>query len=476
MNVSIEEIERCVRRAERRAGFHALLQGGAYGLCVGLVMSAVASLFLRLCVGVAAPTQLLAGIALLFVLATGLDRYRRREGPSALARTLDRRLNLDDRLASALEFGQRETLSPPLEAQIRDAARVARRADIGAALPMRVPRGTYFLLLGALLLGLTLFLPYDVPAPGGKRTGRPVTSSDREMAKSLRAQAEALRSAAREHRLPWLTQMADRLEKLARDIERGQADRRDALERLARLIQKLDAAKRKTPSGHLSDTLRRLAKALGQPRPANRQSLAEQLRRTARSIAREAKPSAGIERLSQKLRRAARASRGESPTDKALRKLAKSLREDNMEKAAENMRRLADQVSGEDEQRVLSRLKQQMERIKLAGIGSKRQGRGGRKRRSGGIKPGFSRDGNLFGKKTNVPNAGRTERVTGKSDAGASKGRTVAAAADDTRPSVGPQPASQSVEEAAQEFLEREDIPLSQRYRVQRYFDLIRQE
>jgi len=340
-----------------------------------------------------------------------------------------------------------------------------------------MPNGTATALLGAIMLALTFLVPRESAVSQSARARGPVGASEKALADSLREQAQALRRAAKEHGLPRLRDIADRLERLAFRLEKGTAGRREALERLAQLIQKIDAQRRHPASGQLRDSLKRLARALGQPKTRDRQSLASRLRERARALQRNAGRSDELEQLRDRLRRAAQGSRGETGADRTLRQLAKSLARKDAERAAENMRRLADQVSGEDEKRVLSRMKQQMQLLKLAGTGprGRRVQRG--KRRAGGLKPGFSPDGDLFGKKkTGLADPERTERAVGKPDAGASKGRTVTAASDDTRPSVGPQPGRQTLEEVAQEFLEREEIPLGQRYRVQRYFDLIRPE
>lgn len=158
-NGSLEEL---LKRARRRH-----LLNLALSQAVAALSAAVGGLVLLLVLG----AQILswAWIAALFAGATaaGLARILARlPRPYLLLQAIDRRLQLHDTLSTAFYFRSREVTTgasqPMLEAQLRQAERLAREVDPRRAVPIRAPRALYALAALAVAASGLFALRYGV--------------------------------------------------------------------------------------------------------------------------------------------------------------------------------------------------------------------------------------------------------------------------------------------------------------------------
>ena len=99
-------------------------------------------------------------------IAVGLSLLRKID-PFVVAHLVDQRLNLKERLGTALEAMGRRDTDDFVILQIRDAARATQGIPLTAAVSYTVPRFLKWLPIPMLLIGLSFFIPrmYEVPPP-----------------------------------------------------------------------------------------------------------------------------------------------------------------------------------------------------------------------------------------------------------------------------------------------------------------------
>ncbi len=100
------------------------------------------------------------------VIAVGLNLLRKTD-PFVVAHLVDQRLNLKERLGTALEAIRRRATDDFAILQIHDAARVAQGLVPDAAVSYTTPPALKWLPIPMLLIGLSFFIPrmYEVPPP-----------------------------------------------------------------------------------------------------------------------------------------------------------------------------------------------------------------------------------------------------------------------------------------------------------------------
>jgi hypothetical protein len=99
--------------------------------------------------------------------------------PADAARLVDRGHDLRDRVATALEWGDRADRSPLVEAQVADAVARVRRAGPRRVVPRRLPREARFVPV-SLALGVALAVAPPVPLPQGSLPNFSVSREDDE--------------------------------------------------------------------------------------------------------------------------------------------------------------------------------------------------------------------------------------------------------------------------------------------------------
>ncbi|MCI0547979.1 MAG: DUF4175 domain-containing protein [Candidatus Rokubacteria bacterium] len=173
----VTHVARQVRR--RRAEFY-----GLRGLFVGAVAAAIPLLFRE---ALGNLSVVIAGALLVAGAGTGalvgaLLRVPRHEA----ARLADRGYALQDRVATAIEWGGRPDHSPLVETLVADAAAQVERLPRRAVIPRRVPREARWVPL-PLALGLVLALTPPIPLPMAGLPNFSASTGDDEEKKEERA-------------------------------------------------------------------------------------------------------------------------------------------------------------------------------------------------------------------------------------------------------------------------------------------------
>ena len=174
----------------------------------------------------------------------------------------DIHLKLKERLTSAIEFSGQEASNPLIPALIKDAERHASRIRPGRDFPVKMPRELiYAFVLILITAGLYFVPPWQY-----------TFASDEEREEYIAVQAEArnIRELAREitinpppERTEFAEEISRELQELARDMEFGALTRREALERLSEIEERIDQELDESGYNDLREQLARIAQALG---------------------------------------------------------------------------------------------------------------------------------------------------------------------------------------------------------------------
>ncbi len=186
---------------------------------------------------------LIFGLALLFPLSALLVSLLRPIKPMMAAQIVDRRLGLKDRIGSAVDFAERDELSPYAGAQVRDAARHAASVEPRDAMPLRMPRraGVFFvqLMVAAALVALPAF---PEPAPALASAPPPEVQGMTVEFDELDGFNEFLRDVhqdAVDEEMDEVAQAAEDFNRLLQDLADQRLPYREALDRIAALEQKI---------------------------------------------------------------------------------------------------------------------------------------------------------------------------------------------------------------------------------------------
>lgn len=151
------------RRMRIERSFHNLATFNFWGLLIaGILLVANRFFPLPLPIGLAVFTP----IVLASVIAVSLS-LGRQINPSEVARLVDQRLNLKERMGTALEVMDRKGTDDFAVLQIRDTARASQAILPAAAVSYTFPSTLKWLPIPLLLVALSFFIPrmYEVPAP-----------------------------------------------------------------------------------------------------------------------------------------------------------------------------------------------------------------------------------------------------------------------------------------------------------------------
>ncbi len=256
-------IQKKLRRVQTSLQLQLLVNWAARGLAVGALMAALlmaASRFYPLDIDIirVSISLLTAGLVLgsLASLLRPISMFE-----AALA--CDLRLQLKERITSAIEFTAQKETNPLIPALISDAERHAAIISPGRDFPIRTPRDAiYALILLAIAIGLYFVPPWQYTF---------ASDETREEYREVQAEAQAVRDIAREitldppaERNDFAEEIARQLEQLARDMEFGTLSRREALERLSAIEEAIEQSQESSGYNELREQIDRLSQALAE--------------------------------------------------------------------------------------------------------------------------------------------------------------------------------------------------------------------
>jgi hypothetical protein len=244
---STDPVRRAVVVATRRLRQRRTLRFGATGFLAGSAIGLVVAVAIS--TNLLRETTLPGGGAFLFLptlaglLAGAFYGSAGKYDPVSVARLLERRLDIKDRLSTALSTGRDG--SAIVEAQQNDAVRHApSEAQVFTAVPLTpVPRRVYIAGAIALAVALAYFAP-EIPVfwSGTRRSQQVAVKKEGERLLSV---AKAAATEAKKQNLPEAEKAAQKIEKLGKEMARGRMPLREALMERAKLSEELRKAQDK---------------------------------------------------------------------------------------------------------------------------------------------------------------------------------------------------------------------------------------
>ncbi len=271
------ELFNAVREAAVRLTLQRALRRGAQASAFLLATGVVAFL-----VGLVVPVDVSVRWILLGALGAGgvvtlLAAAIRPVGMRAASQLLDRRLDLRERVSTALELAVAPLGPAQLGARvIADAERHLQDVPLRRAFPLHPPREAWGAALLALLVVASNAWLRGLSLPG--TPARQTTQLIHEEGKRLAKVAQALQARAKAERTPRTGRLTAQVQDLGIRLQRDRTDRAEALARIAQLSQQAERARREV-SGRLDATMpspRRDGIAL--PNLMRRQALERQMK------------------------------------------------------------------------------------------------------------------------------------------------------------------------------------------------------
>ena len=214
-------------------------------------------------------------IVIASVIAVGLSLSRKID-PFAVAHLIDQRLNLKERLGTALEAIDRTNAGDFAILQVRDAARAAQGILPATVVSYTVPRSLKWLPIPVLLVGLSLFIPrmYEVPSPP--------TASEQAAIHDAAARLEGAVSGGNK------TELSKQVEETAKGLRNKRTGVRAAQEKLSKLREEVQAQKNQLAENELNqavETISKLSENSNLLSGANTEEIASELQKLADQMA-----------------------------------------------------------------------------------------------------------------------------------------------------------------------------------------------
>jgi hypothetical protein len=296
-------IDRVLRRVAVRLRCQAAIDGAAFLSLLAAACVLVAAYLLRLHVLSGGDFAYAALVAVALVAAGGVVGALRLVSLQRAAKAIDRSHGLKDRMGSAVSFSSVEAASHEDDetaafraAAIRDAARAVSTVDPRRAAPLARPAGLGHAAAVAAMAGAVLLLRFPSRGPeaaGSSSHLSPHFTVDREVLEPEREAIAALSEEALREGDHELKALADELERLLAAIDREELSRKEVFDKLAELERKLP----------------------------------------------KAEPGA-VEPLKEALKKAG----DELSKDKLLREAGKALKDEDLDKAAADLKKLAEEA------------------------------------------------------------------------------------------------------------------------------------
>ncbi|MDP8245861.1 MAG: hypothetical protein P9L94_17390 [Candidatus Hinthialibacter antarcticus] len=151
----------------------------------------------------------------------------------------DSRLRLKEKVSSALEFGREDELDQELRqwksAAVMDAWRAVSNINLAAAFPWKNPREAGWLWVPLLALLLSVFVLPEFALLSGRGEAEAQTVEAKRIEKELTAylQRQTVKRQVEEKKLTEVAKLSDELQELATELSKGQIDKRQAMSKLS---------------------------------------------------------------------------------------------------------------------------------------------------------------------------------------------------------------------------------------------------
>ena len=254
----MNELEKQVRRAQRRLGFQRFL--GLLGWCwfatllVALGLISVGKFF---AMGVPA-WGWAAGALGLGLAAAGVWMVATRRGALGAAVEIDSRFGLKERVSSTLSMGPDDRATEAGQALVKDAVRRVGRVDVASRFAVRPDRRILLPLLPAALALLVAVYPVGLDEAQAKSDKQAVKDQIKKSSESLKKKMAERRKKAQEKGLKDAEQLFKKLEQGSRDMTGGKTDRKKALAKLNDLSRTLQQRRNQLGSDRIKKQLDQL--------------------------------------------------------------------------------------------------------------------------------------------------------------------------------------------------------------------------
>ncbi len=231
------------RRAAARLTLRRAIRVGAR-VSEALLLVAIGVSIIGTIVPVSVPVRWTIAVALAAgALATLLAAILRPIGIMAASRLLDRQLQLQERLSTALELAFAPSALSALGARvIADALTHAHGVDLRKAFPLRPPREAWWSIMLAVILIASngWFRGVTLPGTPARRTAQVI----REEGHRLERIAQTLQARTRVERTPQTRRLTVQLRDLGVRLQRDRVDRAEALARIEGVVRQAEQARK----------------------------------------------------------------------------------------------------------------------------------------------------------------------------------------------------------------------------------------
>ena len=306
------------------------------------------------------PVPLMGAAVAASLLAGVLWGFLKRVSLLDAAMLADERLQLKERLSTALFVRNSATASALVPALLRDAAQHAERISPQQVLPHRAPRAMWGVTALAVLIGGAWLAPQ---IPLGITYGQlAVRQQMKDQGRELRKIAQQAKQDAQARGLKTPAELAAKLEKLAKELEQAKLSKKAALLKTGKLAEELRLAQQRqallegrSPLGPAAEALKNTALETREAQDAGRavreqraDDLSSKLQRIAQEL-RAGKPTAQKDRdaLARDLRELGKALEGSGlgGASSALQQGADRLQQGDMRGASQAVERAAQQAA-----------------------------------------------------------------------------------------------------------------------------------
>ncbi|HEU0040371.1 MAG TPA: hypothetical protein VFR76_13970 [Verrucomicrobiae bacterium] len=427
----------------------------------------------------------LGAIVVAFAFA-GFKAWRQLGGKVSSALALDDQAQLKDRISSACEFAAQGELDEATRVQLHDALRHAESLDLKQVFRFQWPRFARLLPVACLLLALSFLVP-PISAPASAKNG-PLKAAQLEQLKDL--QQELKEQAQKD---PELQEVLKQLEKIHKQFEKGEISEREVMLQLGRLdenmrqkaqqmgVENLEA-EMNTIIPHLASSAATLEAATAL-KENKMDKAAEELKKLSDKVKQDKLDKQQQRDLAMKLGVVgsklggkqngsfggdfAQASEALEKSDaKSFESACKSMCDKlGLMKKCQGMKSACNKLG------LCKSCLGQCDSKELGfNVGLKQQGN-----KKGGLKAGTAASGDPYGDPNRLADSyKKMMKVSGEAGAGPVESETEVTDGQMSQSQVDLKQVHANYASVAEEVIEKEDIPLSHRYHVKRYFQSIR--